>query len=86
MRYGTCLDWLNRTAEATWYYDHACEMDPYNPVLLTWHGWHYVHLHNYACARECFQKSLDMQDSPEAQGYLQMVNNRIAHPDPLDLK
>jgi len=79
LRYGWCLDWLDRTAESEPYFDRAVELDPKGYFTLASMGLHYVQLENYAAARPWFEYSLRLQweDNPISRNYLQIVNSRL---------
>lgn len=79
LRYGWCLDWLDRTAESGPYFDRAVELDPKGYFTLASIGLHYVQLEDYAAARPWFEYSLRLQweDNPISRNYLQIVNARL---------
>ena len=51
LRYGMCLDWLGRQAEAQPWFDRAAELDPNGYYTVAHVGWHYVQLEDFAAAR-----------------------------------
>lgn len=79
LRYGMCLDWLDRHEEAQPYYDRALALDPNNHYLVAHMGWHYVQLQQYAAARSWFERSrkLHWKDNVMADRYLQIVRQRL---------
>ena len=79
LRYGMCLDWLDRQDESQSYFDHAIELDPNNYYTLDGVGLHYVQLQDYAAARPWFERSLrlEWEDNPIARNYLAIVERRL---------
>jgi hypothetical protein len=79
LRYGWCLDWLDRSAESESYFDRAVELDPNGYFTLANIGLHYVQLQNYAAAKPWFERSLRLgwQDNPIARSYLRICNVRL---------
>jgi O-antigen ligase len=79
MRYGMCLDWLGRHAEAKSYFDRAVQLDPNGYFTAAHMGWHYVQVENYAAARAWFERSkrLESEDNPIAASYLQIVTQKL---------
>jgi len=77
--YGWCLDWLGRTAEADPYFAKAEELDPNGYFTLAQIGLHFMEAGKFAAARPWFERSLSLerQDNPIAQNYLQIANNRL---------
>ena len=79
LRYGWCLDWLDRSAESGSYFDRALELDPNGYFTLANIGLHYLQLENFAAAKPWFERSLRLQwlDNPIAANYLQIINRRM---------
>lgn len=79
MRYGMCLDWLERHEEAEAYFNRADELDPNGYFTAAFVGWHYVQMENYAAAKPWFERSrvLQWKDNPIATGYLDIVNRNL---------
>lgn len=79
MRYGMCLDWLDRPAEAEPYFWKAEELDPNNYFTLAHVGWHYLQTGNYAAAKPWFERSLKLQwkDNDVAEKNLEIINERM---------
>ncbi|MCX7866438.1 MAG: O-antigen ligase family protein [Limisphaera sp.] len=79
LRYGMCLDWLDRTEEAQPYFDRAVELDPNSYYVVAHMGWHYVQKGQYASARPWFERSrrLQWKDNPMADRYLEIVRRRL---------
>ena len=46
IRYGMCLDWLNRSKEASPYFVQALELRPNNGVIYLYLGRHCMDLEN----------------------------------------
>ncbi|NGO38698.1 hypothetical protein G4L39_04725 [Limisphaera ngatamarikiensis] len=79
LRYGMCLDWLDRSEEAQPYYDRALALDPNNHYLVAHMGWHYVQMGQWAAARAWFERSrkLHWKDNIMADRYLAIVRQRL---------
>jgi O-antigen ligase len=79
LRYGWCLDWLDRSTEAEPYFNRADELDPNGYITLDYIGLHYIELGDYAASKPWFERSfkLEWQDNPIAANYLQIVNRRL---------
>ncbi|MCU0783640.1 MAG: O-antigen ligase family protein [Verrucomicrobia bacterium] len=79
MRYGWCLDWLGRHAEAEPYFNRADELDPNGYFTAAFVGRHYIETGEYAAARPWFERSLKLQreDNPVADFYLEFANLKL---------
>jgi len=79
LRYGWCLDWLERFSESPSYFQRAAQLDPNGYFMAANIGLHYVQLRNFAAARSWFERSLNLEwkDNPIARSYLQIVNSRM---------
>lgn len=79
LRYGMCLDWIDRDAESGPYFSRADELDPNGYYMTAFIGRHYVQIGNYAAAREWFERSgaLYLKDNEMAQGYLQVCERKL---------
>jgi len=80
MRYGMCLHWLERHAQAKPYFERAYQLDP-NGYFTTAHmGWHYVQLGQYAAAKPWLERShrLEWRENTIADSLLVIVNRRLA--------
>jgi O-antigen ligase len=79
LRYGMCLDWLDRHDEAESYYNRAAALDPNNYFISANIGWHYAQAGDYAAARPWLQRSLRLEphENPIAQSYLTLVEKRL---------
>ena len=79
LRYGMCLDWLDRKAESGPYFDRAAQLDPNGYFMMANIGVHYVESGKYAAAKPWFERSLRLRgaDNPIAQNYLQICNLRL---------
>ena len=58
LRYGMCLDWLERHDEAEAYFNRADALDPNSYFVAANIGWHYVQAGDYAAARPWLIRSL----------------------------
>jgi O-antigen ligase len=79
-RYGMCLDWRQAHKEAEVEFDRAVRMDPNNFYLAMLRGWHEIQKGDYAAAKRCLERSLEIKwyDNPLANNYLAFVNARLA--------
>jgi tetratricopeptide (TPR) repeat protein len=79
LRYGMCLDWLDRHDEAGPYFNHADTLDPNNYFIGANIGWHYAQAGDYAAARPWLQRSLRLQlhGNPIAESYLALVEKKL---------
>jgi len=78
MRYGMCLDWLDRHAEAEPYFKKALELDPNGYYVIAHYGWHYFQVADYANAKRWFERSLSLywNDNPIARAYLEILKQK----------
>ena len=58
LRYGMCLDWLDKHDEAGPYFNRADALDPNGYYTEANIGWHYVQTGDYAAARPWLERSL----------------------------
>jgi len=79
LRYGMCLDWLDRHEDAESYFVRADELDPNGYFTEALVGWHYVQNGQYAAACPWLERSLRLQreDNPIAASYLQIANVKL---------
>jgi O-antigen ligase len=79
LRYGMCLDWLDRTGESEPWYRRAEALDLNNYYIAAYLGWHFEQVGDFAAARFCFERSLRLQpeDNPLAQSHLKAVEQRL---------
>ncbi|MEJ0090459.1 MAG: O-antigen ligase family protein [Limisphaerales bacterium] len=79
LRYGMCLDWLERHAEAGSYFDRADALDPNNYFNAANIGWHYVQIEDYAAARPWLMRSVRLQwkDNQIARSYLDLAEQKL---------
>ena len=80
LRYGMCLDQLDRHDEAQGYFDRAVKMDPNSYFDDAYMGWHYVRSGDYAAALPWLMRSrrLEWKDNPVADSYLKIANEQMA--------
>jgi len=81
IRYGMCLDWLDKPKEASPYFDLGSQLDPNSYLVALFEGRHCVELSEYAAAKRWFERALSIYSSDHdrvAERYLAMVNQRIA--------
>ncbi len=79
LRYGMCLDWLDRHDEAEPYFRQADTLDPNNYFIGANTGWHYAQAGDYAAARPWLQRSLRLEphENPIAESYLALVGKKL---------
>jgi O-antigen ligase len=79
LRYGMCLDWLEKHDEAGPYFNRADALDPNGYYTEANIGWHYVQAGNYAAARPWLERSLrlDWQGNDMARFYLDTVERKL---------
>ncbi|MCW5551328.1 MAG: O-antigen ligase family protein [Verrucomicrobiae bacterium] len=79
LRYGMCLNWLDRSEEAESFFWRAEELDPNGYFTLAHVGWHYLQTGNYAAAKPWFERSLRLQwkDNDMAVKNLEVINARM---------
>ncbi len=75
LRYGMCLDWLDRAKEAGPYFKRANELDPNGYYQVSVQGWHRAQTGDFADAKPWFQRSLRLkpEDNLLATSYLQII-------------
>jgi len=79
IRYGMCLDWLDRSKEASQYFVKSLQLRPNHADVYFFLGWHCMNLGNYPLAEHWFLVALDMHPpSDQALPYLQTVRERMA--------
>jgi O-antigen ligase len=79
LRYGWCLDWLDRSAESEPYFSRADELDPNGYFTAANIGVHYVELGDYAAAKPWFERSLrlEWQTNRIPEKYLPIIQTRL---------
>jgi O-antigen ligase len=80
MRYGMCLDWLERHDEAAGYFSRAESLDPNGYYTVANIGWHYVQTGDYAAAKPWFERSLQLESDVKnviAHSYLELVERKM---------
>lgn len=80
MRYGMCLDWLDKHDEAAKYFDKAIKLAPNDHYALTYQAWHMMQIGDLKEAKRILDYALTYWYTDTAQGYLDMVNRRLAEP------
>ena len=79
LRYGMCLDWLDRHDQAGKYFSQAEALDPNGYYTVSIAGWHYVQIGDYAAARPWFERSLRLggHGNEIARSYLDLVEQKL---------
>jgi O-antigen ligase len=79
LRYGMCLDWLDRHAEAEKFFSEADALDPNGYFTAANIGWHYVQTGDYAAARPWLERSVQLQPAGNdiAQSYLELAGQKL---------
>jgi len=80
LRYGQCLDWIGRHADAEKYFQKALALDPHGYYTLAHVGWHYVQVEDYRTAERWLEMSYRLfpTNNPVAVSYLKIVRERMA--------
>jgi O-antigen ligase len=79
LRYGMCLDWLEKHDEAGPYFNRADALDPNGYYTVANIGWHYVQAGDYAAAQVWLERSLrlDGRGNDMARFYLDTVERKL---------
>jgi O-antigen ligase len=79
LRYGMCLDWLDRHDEAGAYFNRADALDPNGYYTGANIGWHYIQAGDYAAARPWLERSLRLHWSKDAAAasYLEITEGKL---------
>ena len=77
LRYGMCLDWLEKHDEAGPYFNHAAALDPNGYYTAANVGWHYIQAGNYAAARPWLGRSLRLGTDNLARFYQNTVERKL---------
>jgi hypothetical protein len=79
LRYGMCLDWLEKHDEAGPYFNRADALDPNSYYMTANIGWHYVQAGNYAAARPWLERSLRLygRGNDMSRFYLDTVERKL---------
>ena len=79
LRYGMCLDWLEKHDEAGPYFNRADALDPNGYYTEANIGWHYVQAGDYAAARPWLERSLRLDGGGNdiARFYLDTVERKL---------
>jgi len=79
LKFGWCLDWMDRKAESEPYFSRAEELDPNGYFTMASIGLHYVELGNYAAAKSWFERSLRLRGNNNiiAKDYLEITQRRL---------
>ncbi len=80
LRYGMCLDWLDKHDEAGPYFNRADALDPNGYYSAANIGWHYIQTGDYAAARPWLERSLRLHwaDNEAAASYLEITESKLA--------
>jgi O-antigen ligase len=79
LRYGMCLDWLDKHDEAGPYFNRADALDPNGYYSEANIGWHYVQTGDYAAARPWLERSLRLcgLENGAASSYLEITERKL---------
>jgi len=80
LRYGMCLDWLDKHDEAGPYFNQADALDPNGYYTGANIGWHYVQAGDYAAARPWLQRSWRLKGGLEngvAASYSEIAEHKL---------
>jgi O-antigen ligase len=79
MRYGMCLDWLDKHDEALPWFQQALEVDPNNFITRGMMAWHHFQKGDFIAAREWNEKSVMMNwtSNPQALAYREIIQRAI---------
>ncbi|MEW6156065.1 MAG: O-antigen ligase family protein [Verrucomicrobiota bacterium] len=78
-RYGMCLHWLGRYAEAAAYFHRGLQLDPNSYYMSAMMGWHYFHYGDFHRAKRWFERSRALLWNNElVLTYLPAVEERLA--------
>lgn len=80
MRYGMCLDWLDKRDEARKYFEKAKQLAPNDFVVLTFVAWHQMQIDNWKEAQKILRDALDCHWDETAAGYLELVERHLSQP------
>ncbi len=80
VRYGMCLDWLNKNEEAAKYFEQAARLDPNGYYTVAHQGWHRLQLGDYSGAKKLFERSEILMPNPIAESYLEIIERKLAEP------
>lgn len=85
VRYGMCLDWLDRHKEAEPYFKRAVDLDPNGYDTVNHMGWHLFQVESYVEARKWFEKSAGLywQENPMAYTYIKIIDKKLGATTPL---
>ena len=79
LRYGMCLDWLDKPDEAGPYFNRADALDPNGYYTAANIGWHYIQTGDYAAARPWLKRSLRLHwaENGAAASYLEITESKL---------
>jgi O-antigen ligase len=78
MRFGMCLDWLDKRDEAGKYFEKSHELGPNDFTVLTYLAWHQMQLEHWKEANTILRSALSWYWTETAQGYLDLTERRLA--------
>ena len=77
LRYGMCLDWLGKTADAAAYFQQAEKLDPHGYYTVAHQGWYQLQLDDLVGAKKQFERSEKLMPNPIAESYLEIIKQRM---------
>jgi O-antigen ligase len=80
MRYGMCLDWLDKHSEAAKYFEKAQRLAPNDFTVLTYLAWHQMQIENWKEADKILRDAMTSYWTETAAGYLELVQLHLSQP------
>ncbi|MDB6058458.1 MAG: O-Antigen ligase, partial [Verrucomicrobiales bacterium] len=80
MRYGMCLDWLDKHVEASKYFDKAKQLAPKDFTVQTYLAWHQMQIDNWKEASRILHEAMAYSWTETAAGYMEMIDRHLATP------
>lgn len=80
MRYGMCLDWLDKHSEAAKYFEKARQLAPNDFTVQTYLAWHEMQIDHWEAAARILRGAMAYHWTEAAAGYLEMTERHLATP------
>lgn len=78
MRYGMCLDWLDKHEEAAKYFDKAQRLGPNDFTVQTYLAWHQMQIGNWKEADRILRAAMTYYWTETAAAYLELADQRMS--------